>query len=70
MDKNGKLLKWGITKHVDPMKRYTRKQIGDGNVLIMKRASRKSMIRLERKLVERYPGPENKERWAGKRSRK
>ncbi|MGE6415603.1 DNRLRE domain-containing protein [Planococcus kocurii] len=70
LDRDGNFLKWGITKHADPNKRYSKKQRNGGNVLTVKRGPRNKMIRLERRLVERYPGPENKERWAGKRKRK
>lgn len=70
VDRHENFLKWGITKHIDPNKRYTKKQRNGGRVIPMKRGPRNKMIRLERRLVERYPGPENKERWAGKRKRK
>ncbi len=69
LDVNGKFLKWGITKHKNPTKRYTKKQIAGGSVIRMRRGSRRDMLKLERRLVERYPGPENREKWAGKRRR-
>ncbi len=67
VDKDGSLLKHGITKHQDPTKRYTTKQIGDGKVVRMERGPRREMLKKERDLVETNPGPENREPWAGKR---
>lgn len=62
--------KWGITKHENPTKRYTKKQIGDGDVIPMERGPRNEMLKKERELTETNPGPENREPWAGKRSDK
>lgn len=62
VDRHGKFLKWGITKHIGPNKRYTKKPRNGGRVIPMKRGPRNKMVRLERRLVERYPGPENREK--------
>lgn len=66
-DKEGNFLKHGITKYEDPAKRYTAKQIGGGTVVRTDRGPRSEMIKKERDLVERSPGPDNLEPWAGKR---
>lgn len=66
-DKDGNLLKHGVTRHDDPTKRYTKKQIGDGKVVPVERGPRREMLKKERERVETNPGPENREPWAGKR---
>lgn len=66
-DKVGEFLKHGITKHEDPTKRYTSKQIDGGTVVATDRGPRTDMLKKERDLVETNPGPANKEPWAGKR---
>ncbi|PAU63845.1 RHS repeat domain-containing protein, partial [Pseudomonas indica] len=66
-DKDGNFLKHGITKHENPAKRYTAKQIDGGTVVRTDRGPRSEMIKKERDLVERSPGPDNREPWAGKR---
>jgi hypothetical protein len=66
-DKDGNFLKHGITKHENPAKRYTSKQIDGGTVVRTDRGPRSEMIKKERDLVERSPGPHNREPWAGKR---
>ncbi|MCG3190496.1 MAG: hypothetical protein LKCHEGNO_03229 [Burkholderiaceae bacterium] len=66
-DKEGNFLKHGITKHDDPAKRYTAKQIDGGRVVRTDCGPRCEMIKKERDLVERRPGPDNHEPWAGKR---
>jgi hypothetical protein len=66
-DKDGNFLKHGITKHEDPAKRYTAKQIDGGTVVRTDCGPRCEMIKKERDLVERSPGPDNREPWAGKR---
>lgn len=66
-DKDGNFLKHGITKHENPAKRYTSKQIDGGTVVRTDRGPRYEIIKKERDLVERNPGPDNHERWAGKR---
>ena len=67
-DKNGDFLKHGVTKHEDPHDRYSSKAIGGGTVVRTDRGPRSEMIKKERDLVERNPGPDNKESWAGKRA--
>ncbi|WP_141719889.1 hypothetical protein [Domibacillus iocasae] len=62
VDEHGNLLKWEITKHKDPTKRYTKKQIGKGRVIALKRGPRKTILKMERRLVETRPGPHNRER--------
>ena len=64
-DKEGKFKKWGISQN--PAKRYSKKQLADGEIVTYKRGtgSRSSILKRERKLTERFPGPENNEPWAG-----
>lgn len=69
-DKDGNFQKHGVTKHEDPTKRYTAKQIDGGTVVRTDRGPRVDMLRKERDLVERQPGPDNREPWAGKRLEK
>jgi RHS repeat-associated protein len=66
-DKEGKFEKHGITKHENPSKRYSKKEINGGRVDPVERGPRKEMLKKERDLVERQPGPKNREPWAGKR---
>lgn len=66
-DKDGNFLKHGVTKHEDPSKRYTAKEIDGGTIVRTDRGPRNEMIRKERQLVETNPGPQNREPWAGKR---
>lgn len=66
-DKDGNFLKHGITKHENPVKRYTAKEIDGGTVVRTDRGPRSELIKKERDLVERSPGPQNREPWAGKR---
>jgi len=68
-DKDGDFRKHGITKHQDPTKRYTKKQIAGGSVVAQCRGPRCDMLQQERDLVETDPGPDNKEPWAGKRKK-
>lgn len=67
VDKDGNLLKHGVTHHEDPTKRYTKDQLGKGRAVPKERGPRNEMIKKERDLVETNPGPENREPWAGKR---
>lgn len=67
VDEENNLRKWGITKHEDPRKRYSKNEIGGGDVQTMERGPRREMLRKERELVETNPGPDNHEPWAGKR---
>ncbi|MBL9006094.1 MAG: hypothetical protein JNJ46_17705 [Myxococcales bacterium] len=67
LDKDRNLLKHGVTKHENPTKRYSKKEIAGGRVEPIERGPRREMLRKERELVETNPGPENREPWAGKR---
>jgi len=69
LDKDGNFEKWGVTKHEDPTKRYTLKEIDGGTVREVERGSRREMLKKERDLVETQPGPKNRERWAGSRKK-
>ena len=62
-DQKGNLLKWGITSNLKG--RYTQKFLEDKNMIPMTSGPRDQMLNLERWIVERNPGPLNKERWAG-----
>ena len=42
-------------------------EVGDGDVIPIGKRPRNKAAEIERNLVERNPGPENKEPWAGKR---
>jgi hypothetical protein len=64
-DKKGKFLKWGITQHADPCKRYTAAEIAGGRVVRIDRGPRNTILDTERYLVERIPGRDNHEPWAG-----
>lgn len=66
-DKDGNFLKHGVTKHEDPSKRYTSREIDGGRIVRTDRGPRSEMIRKERDLVETNPGPANREPWAGRR---
>ena len=66
LDEEQRLQKWGVTRHEDPNKRYTRKEIAGGEVRRLERGPRKEMLQKERELVETNPGPDNREPWAGK----
>ena len=67
LDEEKRLKKWGVTRHEDPNKRYTRKEIAGGEVRRLERGPRREMLQKERELVETNPGPDNREPWAGKR---
>jgi hypothetical protein len=47
--------------------RYTSSEINGGEVRRVDRGPRDLMIQKERDLVERNPGPDNHEPWAGSR---
>ncbi len=66
-DKDGNFLKHGITRHENPSKRYTAKQINGGTVVRTDRGPRSEIVKKERDLVERDPGQDNREPWAGNR---
>jgi len=59
----GKFLKWGVTDNLAT--RYTQKELAEGTLETVTQGSRKQMLRLERWLTERVPGPLNFESWAG-----
>jgi RHS repeat-associated protein len=61
----GEHLKWGITSEANPLSRYTRKQLQGKVMDIIARGTRKDMAAHERYLTERWPGPLNRESWAG-----
>ena len=63
VDKDGNLLKWGVTK--DSKTRYTKAEIGEGRLIEIETGSRSEMLDKERELVETFPGPDNHEPWAG-----
>lgn len=65
VDENGNLQKYRISKNPDT--RYTKDEVGKGNVIPIGKRPRNKAAEIERNLVERNPGPENKEPWAGKR---
>jgi len=62
-DKDGNFEKHGVSQ--DAGKRYTKKEIGGGQVKVVKRGPRKKMLKIERDKVEKNPGPDNHEPWAG-----
>jgi hypothetical protein len=66
-DREGKFSKWGITKHANPSKRYSKKAIDGGEVRPVEQGPRSDMAKKERDRVETNPGPDNHEPWAGKR---
>ena len=65
VDGNDNILKYGISNN--PRTRYTKMEVGDGDVIPIGKRPRNKAAEIERNLVERNPGPENKEPWAGKR---
>jgi hypothetical protein len=62
-DNDGSLLKWGITNSLKG--RYSQSFLADKNLVPMTSGSRSDMLNLERWIVERNPGPLNREPWAG-----
>jgi RHS repeat-associated protein len=63
--KTGEYLKTGVTSKAIPEKRYTAKFMKDKVMKVLHKGSRASMLKKERKIVEKSPGPLNKEPWAG-----
>jgi hypothetical protein len=63
VDKDGNLLKWGVTKDLDT--RYTYVELNGGKLVTVESGPRREMLKKERDLVEIFPGPENHEAWAG-----
>jgi hypothetical protein len=62
-DAEGNLLKWGVTNNLKG--RYSQGFLSDKTLIPMTSGSRSDMLNLERWIVERDPGPLNRERWAG-----
>ncbi len=62
-DAEGNFQKWGITQ--EPAKRYTNAELAGGRLKRLRKGPRTEMLKRERRLVERFPGPQNKEPWAG-----
>ena len=62
-DKNDNFLKWGVS--IDPTTRYSSKVLNGGYVEPYLTSTRGEVLDLERWLVERTPGPVNREPWAG-----
>ena len=65
--KEGKYLKTGVTSRANPEKRYSKSFMKDKKMTIMDKGSRANMLKKERAIVEKNPGPLNKEPWAGKK---
>ena len=51
----------------DPSKRYTSAELNGGDLKEYRVGSRTEILDRERRLVERFPGPQNNEPWAGAR---
>ncbi|MBI3404322.1 MAG: hypothetical protein HY046_02575, partial [Acidobacteria bacterium] len=66
-DKDGNLEKHGVSQ--DASKRYSKTEVGEGKVTVTDRGPRKKMLAKERQKVEKNPGPENHEPWAGKKKK-
>jgi RHS repeat-associated protein len=63
--KSGQFLKWGITSNPSPLMRYSLKVRQGVDMRFVASGSRTEMLALERFLVERVPGPANKEAFRG-----
>jgi RHS repeat-associated protein len=63
---DGKYLKTGVTSQKNPEKRYTNAFMADKKMIRLDNGTRAEMLKKERKIVERNPGPMNREKWAGK----
>jgi len=64
-DAEGNFQKWGVTQ--DPNNRYSTKELDGGRLKVYRTGPRSEILDRERKLVERFPGPLNRELWAGSR---
>jgi RHS repeat-associated protein len=62
-DNDGNFLKWG--KSQNPQYRYTNTELDGGYVKPYRTGPTDQILDQERKLVERFPGPENNELWSG-----
>ncbi len=60
---SGNYLKTGISKN--PQSRYSQTFMQGKDMEILQSGTRREMLNLERFIVERDPGPLNRERWAG-----
>lgn len=67
-DAEGKFQKWGITQ--DTNTRYSSEDLNGGRLRPYRTGSRSEMLKRERRLVERFPGPANNEPWAGSKAPK
>src|SRR5450432_1096147 len=63
----GEHLKTGITSKVNPEKRYSKGFMADKKMIRLDKGTRAEMAKKEREIVEKTPGPLNKEPWAGKK---
>lgn len=61
---DGSFQKWGITNNLDG--RYSSVELDGDRLVPMMTGNRDEMLNLERWIIERDPGPLNRERWAGK----
>jgi len=60
------VLKWGVSQ--DPFTRYPRAFMRDKVIIPLEIGPRRTILAVERDLVERLPGPLNFEPWAGSRA--
>jgi len=65
--KTGEHLKYGITSEIPIENRYSQKFLSGKEMQPINRGTRKAMAKMERRLVEKNPGPLNKKPWAGTR---
>jgi RHS repeat-associated protein len=63
-DAKGNFQKHGVS--ANPDKRYTRTEVGGGKLKRVEEGKRKEMLKKERERVEKHPGPDNREPWAGR----
>lgn len=64
---SGEYLKTGVTSKAIPEKRYSNSFMADKKMTPLDKGKRAEMLDKERKIVEKNPGPLNREPWAGKR---
>ena len=62
-DSNGRFQKWGISRNAST--RYSRTELAEGTVDVLRRGTRAEMLALERRLTGSRPGPLNFEPWRG-----
>jgi hypothetical protein len=65
-DLDGSYQKIGIS--TDAHRRYTRQELGFDSIDVVKTLPRDQAVKVERFIAERWPGPLNKEPWAGARN--